>query len=204
MWWTITEVATLILWFCKGMFTNLMRQEYLAGSRRCCCYEHWWIGWGRGRWARIPTTQLVKLAVIWTNTPHYIHLDGGGVDTLGGGCRQKIRCPRLIFGYNNNGWSVPFLNFKMSQFNFFKFHFKFVLRARIGNGVFHIFTRSSARITVSCQLRTMQYIVTPPLMLIAEAATTALSHIAHSSYTSCYYVLQSRMPFFIGPNHQNI
>ena len=152
----------------------------------------------------VPTTQLVKLAVIWTNTPHYIHLDGGGVDTLGGGCRQKIRCPRLIFGYNNNGWSVPFLNFKMSQFNFFKFHFKFVLRARIGNGVFHIFTRSSARITVSFQLRTMQYIATPPLMLIAEAATTALSHIAHLSYTSCYYVLQSRMPFFIGPNHQNI
>ena len=45
----------------------------------------------------VPTTQLVKLAVIWTNTPHYIHLDGGGVDTLGGGWRHKIRCPRLIF-----------------------------------------------------------------------------------------------------------
>lgn len=38
----------------------------------------------------VPTTQLVKLAVIWTNTPHYIHLDGGGVDTLGGGWRPRL------------------------------------------------------------------------------------------------------------------
>lgn len=36
-----------------------------------------------------PTTQLVKLAVIWSNTPHYIHLDGGGVDTLGGGGARR-------------------------------------------------------------------------------------------------------------------
>ena len=38
----------------------------------------------------VPTTQLVKLAVIWTNTPHYIHLDGGGVDTFDGGWRPRL------------------------------------------------------------------------------------------------------------------
>ena len=42
----------------------------------------------------VPTTQLVKLAVIWTNTPHYIHLDGGGVDTNRWGVAPKAH----IFG----------------------------------------------------------------------------------------------------------
>ena len=70
---------------CKCLFINLISLEYPVGSRvmlvSCALVD--WMRKGVG--GVVPTTQLVKLAVIWTNTPHYIHLDGGGVDTLGGG-----------------------------------------------------------------------------------------------------------------------
>jgi hypothetical protein len=63
---------------CKCLFINLISLEYPVGGRVVlvsCALLDWKGVGGVG-----PTTQLVKLAVIWSNTPHYIHLDGGGVD----------------------------------------------------------------------------------------------------------------------------
>ena len=58
---------------------------------------------GVGGWGGTSTTQLVKLAVIWTNTPHYIHLDGGGVDTLGeGDWRHNDKIPKAQCGNSMN------------------------------------------------------------------------------------------------------